>query len=211
MPDITIPDGYLQDAQGRLVPLANIRPHELQRDQLVRDLVGRVLATQAQLAILKRDLLADVAAHIQLVAEGYGVQVSGTTGSLSLTSFDGRLKIERDQADRVQVGEQIQAAEALIREILDEILEPTARAIVDRAFRRNRKTGELSVARLVDLVSVEIDDDRWRRAVQAIRDSLQAVGTVTYFRAYQRQSADEAWEQIPLDFSAIRPAPEGAK
>lgn len=202
----TIPDGYLQDAQGRLVPVANVRPHELQRDQLVRDLVGRVQGAQAALAVLKRDLLSDIAAHIQLVAEEYGAKVSGKAGNLTLVSYDGTLKIERDIAERLQIGEQIAAAEALIRQIVDEIADPTARAIVDRTFRRNRKTGELSPARLIDLVSVEIDDERWRRAVQAIRDSLQTAGSVTYFRAYRRDAPDQPWQQIPLDFSAITPA-----
>lgn len=202
-----IPPGYLEDAQGRLVPEKMVRPHELQRDALVRDLVGRIEAARAQMAILKRDLLADVAAHIQLIAEAYDVKISGTNGNVSLASYDGRLKIERDIAERIQIGEQIQAAEELIREILDEIADPTAKAIVDRAFRRNRKTGELSPARLVDLISVQVDDERWERAVAAIRDAIQTVGTVTYFRAYRRDEPDQPWQMIPLDFSAIAPAP----
>ncbi len=202
-----IPPGYLEDAQGRLVPEKMVRPHELQRDALVRDLVGRIEQARAQMSVLKRDLLADVAAHIQLVAEAYDVRISGTNGNVSLTSYDGRLKIDRDIADRIQIGEQIQAAEELIREILDEIQDPIARAIVDRAFRRNRKTGELSAARLVDLISVKLDDERWERAVAAIRDAIQTVGTVTYFRAYRRDEPNEPWQMIPLDFSAIAPAP----
>lgn len=204
---IPIPPGYLQDAQGRLVPEHMVRPHELQRDALVRDLVGRIEAARDQMAVLKRDLLADVAAHIQLVAEAYDVRITGANGNVSLTSYDGRLKIERDIAERIQIGEQIQAAEELIREILDEIADPTAKAIVDRAFRRNRKTGELSPARLVDLISVKLEDERWERAVAAIRDAIQTVGTVTYFRAYRRDEPDQPWRMIPLDFSAIAPAP----
>lgn len=204
-----IPEGYLEDAQGRLVPLANVPPHEVQRDAMVRELVARVEAAQALLAVIKRDLLGDVAAHIQLVAEKYGVTITGRNGSVTLTSYDGRMKIERSVDDRIEVGEQIHAAEELIRQILDEIADPTAKAIVDRAFRRNRKTGELSVSRLIDLVSVEIDDDRWRRAVSAIRDALRTTGTVTYFRAYRRDEPNQPWRQIALDFSTIAPAEDG--
>ena len=203
----TIPPGYLEDAQGRLVPEKMVRPHEFQRDALVRDLVGRIDAARAELARLKRDLFADISAHIQLVAEAYDTKISGTSGNVVLTSYDGRLKIERVQGERIEIGEQIQAAEALIREILDEIQDPTARAIVDRAFRRNRKTGELSPARLIDLVSVQVDDERWERAVTAIRDAVQRAGSVTYFRAYRRDQPDQPWRLIPLDFSAIVPAP----
>lgn len=209
-PPLTPPPGYLEDTQGRLVPEKNVRPHELLRDQLVRELVGRIAGARDQMARLKRDLLADIATHIQLVAEAYAVSIDGTNGNVVLASYDGRLKVERVIAERLQIGEQIQAAEALIREILDEIADPTAKAIVDRAFRRNRKTGELSPARLIDLISVQIDDERWARAVAAIRDAMQTVGTVTYFRAYRRDQPDQPWQLIPLDFSAIAPAPAGA-
>lgn len=202
-----IPAGYFEDSQGRLVPESMVRPHELQRDTLVRDLVERIEAARGQMALLKRDLLADVAAHIQIVAEEYDVKCTGRAGNVTLVSYDGRMKIERDVAERTQIGEQVQAAEELIREILDEIENPAAKAIVDRAFRRNRKTGELSTARLIDLVSVEIDDERWERAVRAIRDAIQSVGSVVYFRAYRRAEPDQPWQMIPLDFSAIPPAP----
>jgi len=198
--------GYREDAQGRLVPEHMIRPHELQRDALVQELIARVEATAASLAATKAALLGDIAAHCALVAEQYGVAMAGDTGNVSLVSYDGRLKVERATADRITIGEEIQSAQALIGQILDEIDHPIARQIADRAFRRDRKTGELSAARLVDLVSLDIDDDRWRRAVLAIRDAMRATGTAVYFRAYRRPRADAQWEQIPLDFSAIRPA-----
>ena len=200
-----IPAGYMQDSKGRLVRIDQIRGHELQRDTLVRDLVARCQEHSRQAADLKARLLDDIAAHIALVAEDYGVQISGSRGNVQLVSYDGRLKVERAIAERITVGEQIQAAEHLVRAILDEIEEPTARAIVDRAFRRDRKTGELSAARLIDLIAVDIDDDRWRRAVQAIRDALQASGTATYFRAYARPDSTASWQQIPVDFSAVAP------
>lgn len=199
------PPGFIEDSRGRLVHVDKVRPHELQRDQLVRDLVERCMTHSREAADLKARLLDDIAAHVALVAEEYGVQFGGERGNVQLTSYDGRLKVERAIAERITVGEQIQAAEHLVRQILDEIQEPTARAIVDRAFRRDRKTGELSAARLIDLIAVDIDDDRWRRAVQAIRDALQASGTATYFRAYWRNEPTDTWRQIPIDFSAVAP------
>jgi hypothetical protein len=205
-----IPAGYLEDAQGRLVPERLIRPHERQRDALVRELISRCEATAASLAATKAALLADVAAHCALVAERYGVATAGDAGNVSLVSYDGRLKVERASADRITIGEEIQPAQALIGQILDEIDHPIARQIAERAFRRDRKTGELSAARLVDLVSLDIDDDRWRRAVLAIREAMRATGTTVYFRAYRRERSDAPWEQIPLDFSAIAPVAAGA-
>lgn len=212
MSNCTLPaamPGYLADEQGRLVPEANIPDAVRLRNDLVCELVGEVRQASAQLATLKARLLGKVAEHIALIATEYGVAISGANGSCSLASFDGTLKIERTSADRVAVGEQIHAAEALVREYLADATReaaPALVAIVDRAFRRHPKTGNLNVARLLDFVAVKIDDPRWQQAQRAIRDSLHQAGSVTYFRAYARADASEPWRQIPLDFSTIAPA-----
>ncbi len=149
-----------------------------------------------------------VAEHVALVAQDYGADISGAGGDVRLQSYDGKLMIERTTADRVTVGEQIHAAESLVREYLADATReatPALVAIVDRAFRRNAKTGQLNVARLLDFVAVRIDDPRWRQAQMAIRDSLRADSSVTYFRAYERDDATRPWRQIPLDFSRLGP------
>ena len=207
-----IPDGYLEDAEGRLVRMDRLRPEVVQADALVRDLVGRAQAIHQQVAEVKRAFLDDIAAHVALVAERYGAHITGKDGNVCLVSYDGLLKVERVTADRISIGEGILAAEKLIRELIDEIEDGVAKTIVDRAFRRNRKTGQLSAARLVDLVAVEIDDPRWRSAVLAIREAMRTAGNVTYFRAYRRAEVGQPWQYIPLDFTQIvvadRPRPE---
>jgi hypothetical protein len=201
-------DDYLLDAHGRLVQKTNINDADLLRNDLVCELVAEVQDIATSLAHLKADLLERVAEHIALVASTYGVDIAGNAGAVRLVSYDGRFKIERTSADRVVVGEQIHAAEALVRNYLAEATReaaPALIAIVDRAFRRNGKTGQLNVARLLDFVAVRIDDPRWQQAQQAIRDSLQTQESVTYFRAYQRADVTQPWQQIPLDFSHIVP------
>jgi hypothetical protein len=209
-PPEVIPAGYRADAQGRLVPLANIADVELLRDELVTELVAEMRGVSGALAALKAHLLDRLAEHLALIASDYDVAISGKNGNVVLVSYDGRRKIERVSADRVVVGEQIHAAEALVRAYLAEATRdatPALVALVDRAFRRHPKTGQLNVARLLDFMAVRIDDPRWRSAQGAIRDSLQAQGSVTYFRAYERDDPSQPWRQVVMDFSAIAPAP----
>lgn len=206
---ITIPAGYRLDARERLVPEKHIPAVDLLRDDLVRNLVERVRDTRDELSYLKGVLLAQISEHISLIASEYGADIAGTAGNVSLQSFDGKLKVERISAERITVGEQIHAAESLVREYLAEATresDPAVVAIVDRAFRRNAKTGQLNVARLLDFVNVRIEDARWRQAQQAIRDSLQAQAAVTYIRVYERDSVDQPWRHLTLDFSAVAPA-----
>ncbi len=208
-----IPEGYRQDARGRLVPEKNIRPHELQRDELVRDLIERIRRTHAELARLKRDLLGDIAAHIALVAENYQVKIGGEKGNVTLTSYDGLMRIQRVESPNLSIGESMLAAEELVLQVLDDIAKHTGeefRLIANRAFRRNND-GQLNIARLIDMINVKIDDERWRQAVEAVRDAMQINGTTTYVRAYRRADQGLPWQALPLDIAAIAPAEDGKK
>lgn len=201
----TVPEGYAKDAMGRLVPVSMVPEYIRQRDALVLELVDKFTAENQRLKDLKQRALEDVAAHVQLVAEKYGAKVGGDKGNVQLVSYDGLRKLTRVRAARVVVTEGIQAAEQLITDLLAEWTEDAKqelRVLVDRAFRRN-KAGEISVSRMLDLVSVEIEDERWIQATNAIREALQAEGSVTYIRAYQRDRTDRPWRAIPLDIAAI--------
>lgn len=204
------PPGYRKDSQGRLVPESIIPAAALLADELVQGAIEDTHAAAAALAALKYRLMTQIAEHVALVATEYGANITGKSGDVRLESYDGRLRIERASARRVQVTAAIHAAEALVREYLDSQsanVPDGIRAIVDRTFRRSPKTGELNVARLLDFAAVDIDDDRWRSAQRAIRESLQAAETVVYVRCYQRDDPTQPWRQIVLDFSSIEPAP----
>lgn len=213
-----IPDGYMRDAVGRLVPIGQIKATVQQRDTLVRDLVARCEALQSDLAHTKRLFLDDIAAHIALSAETLGVMLSGLDGSIGLTSFDGTLKVERAVSPRLTVSaEEILAAEAQVRALVDDLITDLAgggsesanvaalRSIVTRAFRRNA-SGQIVLSRLLDFSAMEIDDPRWRAAQAIIRGAITVDDTVTYFRAYRRADPAFKWQQLDLDFSRIAPA-----
>jgi len=206
-----IPDGYREDALGRLVPESTIADHLLLADALVCRLVARVQAASEELAALKADLLCAVAEHVALVATQYDVDITGRTGDVRLESYDGRRRIERTSATRLDVGEQVHAAEALVRQYLDDETAGASagvRALIARAFRRGHKLKPPG-ARLIDLGAGYGGAARWLAQRFGCRDAIHATDTVTYFRAYVRTHADESWRQVPLDFSAIRPAGEG--
>ena len=51
------------------------------------------------------------------------------------------------------------------------------------------------------LLRLEIEDPRWRRAMQAIRDAMRIVGSKTYVRCYHRTSFEAPWEAITIDLA----------
>jgi hypothetical protein len=50
---------------------------------------------------------------------------------------------------------------------------------------------------------LEIDDAEWKRAMEAIRDSIQTTGTAVYVRVYERIGDSDQYKAIPLDLAAV--------
>ncbi|WP_249605049.1 DUF3164 family protein [Chromobacterium sp. IRSSSOUMB001] len=203
--DMQIPEGYWQDAKGHLVPVSLIRPIDQERDRLVKELVGRALPISDALAGFKKSAFDDVAAFTELSWEQYGVVVGGKKGNVTLHSFDGRYRLERAFQDRIAFDERLQAAKVLIDQCLHDWSEgagPELQAIVNQAFAVDKK-GKINTARILALRRLDIQDERWQRAMTAIGEALQVVGSSTYIRLYERIGKSEQYRMIPLDIAGV--------
>lgn len=200
-----IPEGFRQDAKGHLVPEVLIKPIDLARDELVNELVGRAKAVSAQLAQLKSSAFGDIKAFVEMSAEQYKATIGGKKGNVTLLSFDGRFKIVHAVQDSIKFDERLQAARALIDECAVEWTQDArseVRVLVNEAFRTD-KAGEISTGRVLALRRLEIQDPRWQRAMQAISDAVQVVGSKSYIRVYERIGDSDQYAPIPLDIASI--------
>ena len=91
--DKTLPDGYMQDAHGRLVPKDLVKEVDLLRDTLVMEIVSRANTVSKQLSEFKSKAMEDIQAFTELSVEKYGVKYGGRKGNLSLMSFDGEYRV----------------------------------------------------------------------------------------------------------------------
>ena len=200
-----VPDGFKRDARSRLVPVDTIKPIDLARDSLVTEIVAKANLLNEMLAKAKEQIHADIAAFVELSAEQYNVSLGGTKGNVSLISFDGQFKVLRASQDNIVFDERLQAAKKLIDECLKDWSQGAHKGLmvmIDDAFRADRN-GELRTARILALRRHDIDDPRWIKAMEAIGDALQVVGSKSYIRVYERIKDTENYRQIPLDIAAV--------
>lgn len=200
-----IPAGYWKDAKGALIPETKVKEIDKARDQLVKELIDKSIQLSAQMAEFKRQSFADIAAFVELSAEQYGANLGGKKGNLSLYSFDGRFKIVRAISDSIVFDERIQAAKALIDACVKDWIKNASdeiKAIVDNAFATD-KQGNINTGRVLQLRRLEIKDERWLKAMDAISDSLQVVGSKSYIRVYERIGDSDQYKPIPLDLAAV--------
>lgn len=196
---------YMEDSKGRLVPISMVKDVDQMRDALVREIVESSRVLQARMKTFKKGILGDVEAFVSLSAERYNVSMGGRKGNISLVSFDGRYKIQVAISENLVFDERLQAAKKLIDECLktwtkgsnDEI-----KTIINDVFQVD-KEGRINTARVLGLRRYDIQDARWTRAMLAISDSLQVIGSKAYLRIYERADQEGRWEAISLDLAAL--------
>ena len=181
---LTAPAGYWADAKGVL---------------------ERAIALNKALAEFKLAGFGDIAAFVDLSSNEYGVNVGGKKGNVTLHTFDGRFKIQRAMQDRIAFDERLQAAKALIDQCLSDWTEgasPEIRAIVNRAFQ-TEKEGEVNTGAVLALRRLDITDERWLRAMDAIGEAIQVVGSRSYIRVYERVGDSDQYRAISLDIAGV--------
>lgn len=198
-------DKWKLNAQGHLVPISTIKPIDLLRDQTVNTIAAKAQDLFKALAEFKSSTFSDLEAFVATSAAQYGVEVGGDKGNLTLHSYDGRFKIVRSVADLIRFDEQLIAAKKLVDDCLSEWTDESRdelRALVNQAFQVNA-TGSVRTSEVLRLLRIDIKDPRWRTAMDAVRNSIQVMGTKPYVRIYERVGATEAYVPIVLDLAKV--------
>lgn len=203
MTDINQTD-YMKDRKGRLVPVAQVSPYDLEMDSFVREQVASAKVKQTELAEFKSRAFDECYAWLDLVAEKYGRTRGGVKGNVTFSSFDGTQQISIRVQETLTFGPELQIAKDLFDECVTEWsvgANDNLRAIVGDAFQVD-KEGQLSTSRILSLRRVKIQDDRWNKAMEAIAESLQVAMSKTYIN-FREKDKNGKLVNIPLDIAAI--------
>lgn len=209
-----IPDGvvqieggqrYMSDPRGALVPLSLIKPADKLQDEQVRKIMGYALALSDQIERFKAHTMADLAQLDALLEQDYGLIKRGNKGKGNRTymSFDGLFKVTVQVADYIDFGPQLQVAKSLFDQCLNEWSaesRPEIQAIVTRAFNTD-KEGMINRSEIFTLLRLDIEDERWVRAMDAIRDAMRVVGRKEYVRFGMRASPEAEWTSVTIDLA----------
>lgn len=79
---------------------------------------------------------------------------------------------------------------------------PELATLVKDAFQVDTK-GEIRTGRVLALRRMNIKDERWLKAMDAISDALQVVGSKSYIRVYERVGDTDQYVPISLDIAGV--------
>lgn len=194
---------HILGPDGAKLPIGTVKPQHVMEDELVRSEMSHAVALSGQLERFVAHFYSNLNAFEALVAERYGASVGGKKGNKTLMSYDGLFKVTVQIADNVQFGPELQVAKSLVDECLTDWSATSGdelKAVITRAFNTD-KEGQINRAALYSLLRLEIADERWRQAMQAIRDAMRVVGSKSYVRFYRRDAADAPWTAVTIDLA----------
>lgn len=209
---VDIPEGYMKDAKGRLVPESMVPPGALIEDQTVRTIVQHGRELSAQIARFKGHTFDDINECLAILSEKCGATKGGAKGNLALSTFDGCEQVKVQVQDMLTFGPELQIAKQKIDEVLSSWThdaDPKIKAIVDHAFAVD-KAGQINREALFSLRRLVIEDEGWKQAMQALTDSIRMIGSRQYVRIYERDDASDKWRAISIDIATVDAPPAAA-
>ncbi len=201
----TVPEGYMADAKGRLTPITRIKPIDIERDSLVQGIVGRAKLQSDALASFKKAIFDDIDAFVELSAERYGAKLGGNKGNVQLTSYDGKYKVLVAIQDTLTFDEGLQAAKALVDECIHEWgqgADSRIMSLISDAFQVD-KAGSINAGRILSLRRLNIEDAKWRDAMDALNDAVRVQYSKRHLRVYERVGETERYEPVVLDLAGV--------
>lgn len=202
--NLQIPEGYMADRKGRLVPTEQVSPFDLEMDAFVRSLVEEAVTESVRIKVFKNKAFDDCYAWLDLVAEKYNRQRGGMKGNVSFSSFDGSQQIRIAVQDSLTFGPELQIAKDIIDECLNEWSEGAdkkLKSVITDAFQVDQE-GKLNTGRILSLRRIKIDDPRWTQAQDCISESLLVAVSKTYIR-FLKKDDEGKLVSIPLDIAAV--------
>ena len=195
---------YYLKSDGSLVPESQVKDIDKLRDQVVQDAAEKLMDLKTRMIQEKTAVVDDILEFLNVSADQYGVKLGGDKGNLTLTSIDGNIRVEYKNSDTITFNEQIQVAKQLIDEYLDELTKdsnPELKTIVSAAFRLRQ--GRIDVKSVLKLREYNINDERWKKAMDIVDDAKQIVSTKKCLRLYVRNKLTGAMENQPFDLSVL--------
>ena len=195
----------MRDALGNDVPLRYVSKYDRLRDTAVRKILKRWQAARAELEDVMEDtltLLDEIA-----LARGETGASPAEKGNFQVSSFDGNITVALTQRYEIRLDDRVaQAREKMYgyaRGLVEKVGGEDGKAlfeIIKQAFEAS-KTGNLSIARIANLLKMNIANQQWTEAKQILTDAMTPAKGKCYLRVEHRPDRQHDMQGIRLDIA----------
>ncbi|HRR34743.1 MAG TPA: DUF3164 family protein [Kiritimatiellia bacterium] len=193
-----VPDGYVKNAKGWLLPAADVKSKDLLEGRFVDEFHRLAAAAAAACAHVRLAAFAESDALVGMIVEDAGGCHDGHAGKVTLQNMRATRRITIDRRDTVAFGPEVQAAKDLVMACVRKWSDGANAHLVQlamAAFQANGR-GDLSVSKVAALWRIECQDADWQTAMAALKEALRPTGTASYLRFHERTGPDGKWQLI---------------
>ncbi len=192
------------DYKGDIVPGRWIDAKDAAKQHICEKYVTRAKKISQMLIDFRDDVVQSLNQYKEWEMATYGI-VPGKTGSRSVTSFDGKMRVELDShADVIYTDTSIEIAKELMGKVIDAgtggVTEALRKLFMD-AFTPSKRS--FGLASITMLMQYKIPDPRWEQAVEVLNKGRQLTGCAFYIQISVRNEQNQ-WESIPLSISKVK-------
>lgn len=196
-------DGNWIDPRGRAIPAEYVKEQDQRRDAMVEKVHAIAKKLEQAIASARLEITQEVDLYLEWLAKENKVK-EGWKGNITLDSFDGSLRVVRNMDDQVGFSESLHLVKTHVDLWLKEQMEganPALVKVVSSAFNVDKK-GKVNTAMILRLLTLDITDAKWRKAMQILRDSIQVTATRQYLSFAEKVTTEEGetWRPVVLNF-----------
>lgn len=189
----------MRDSLGRDIPIKYVSAYDKARDRVARRILDRFNKTRR---VLERTVAESLADLESLKAEK---ENTGAKGNFAAQSFDGLIRVAIRQQYFIRLDERVTVARDMMLNYVNDVLNrvdgvdvSALRLLVAAAFKVNAD-GFLSTGKVISLLRMEVNDQRWREAKQILQSSLKSEAGKRYLSCETRPDTQRDFTAISLN------------
>jgi hypothetical protein len=192
------------DPTGQKVPAQYVPAIDKKKTTVVTRYITKAQKLAEQLEKFKEAMYADCDALYDEMREDANVVTRSKKGGYTLTTFSKDMKIEVSIDEKVSFDDNIMLAQEKLRSFLDMKLAKTGDTdvteLVNHAFKTRK--GKLDTARVLGLMSLNINHPQWKEGIELIRKSITRNVTKRYVQMFTRDE-EGVYHPVVLNISSI--------
>lgn len=195
--------GRWLDPKGEPVPAKFVPALDRRRDKMVEAIHKRAERLATQIAAFDRYAREQIDAHLEWAMEHEEAKLN-KGGNYTFNGFSGDKRVMIKVAEYLVFDERLQLAKGLIDECLDDWTDESRdelKVLIQDVFQVDKK-GRINARRVLSLRKYKFKDQRWKKAMDLLSDSVSAANARAYLMLQQRPQPDAEWQTIRLDLSA---------
>ena len=195
----------MTDSMGNNIPVKYVSAYDKARDRATRRILARFQKARSMLEAVVAESIADLDELSKLKDS------LGEKGNFSARSFDGLIQVAIRQQYNIRLDERVIHARELMMEYVNSVLDrvdgvdvSALRLLVTEAFKVNSQ-GFLSAGRVLSLMRMEVNNDKWREAKMILQAALKPEKGKQYLICESRKTIQGDFKAIRLDIADCWP------